>query len=66
MSAFEYRVIDIDKVGISDENFLNKMDSDDWELFFINNEPQHEYPRTLVKFYFRRKRLTFLEKFFDF
>ncbi len=63
MSAFEYRVVDIDKVGISDENFLNKMDSGGWELFLINNEPQHEYPSILVKFYFRRK-ISFFQRLF--
>ena len=35
MSTFEYKVIDIDKVGISEENLLNKMDSEGWELFLI-------------------------------
>ena len=66
MSTFEYRVIDIDEVGISEENLLNRMDSDGWELFFIHNEPLNEYPSMLVKFYFRKKRLSFLEQFFDF
>ena len=63
MSAFEYRVIDIDKVGISEENLLNRMDTDGWELFKIHNEPLHEYPSMLIKFYFRR-RLSFFEKLF--
>ena len=66
MSAFEYRVIDIDKVGISEENLLNRMDSDGWELLFIHNEPLQKYPNMLVKFYFKRKRLSFLEKFLQF
>ena len=66
MSTFEYKVIDIDKIGITEENLLNEMDSDDWELFFIHNEPLNEYPSILVKFYFRRKKLSFLEQFFDF
>ena len=66
MNSFEYKVIDIDKVATSEENLLNKMDSEGWELFLIHNEPLHEYPGMLVKFYFKRKRLSFLEKFFDF
>ena len=66
MDKFEYKVIDIDKICISEENLLNRMNSDGWELFFIHNEPQNEYPRILVKFYFRRKKLSFLEQFFDF
>ena len=66
MSTFEYKVIDIDKIGITEENLLNKMDSDGWELFFIHNEPLNEYPSILVKFYFRKKKLSFLEQFFDF
>ena len=66
MSTFEYKVIDIDKICISEENLLNKMDADGWELFLIHNEPLNEYPSILVKFYFRRKKLSFLEQFFDF
>ena len=66
MDKFEYKVIDIDKICISEEKLLNRMNSDGWELFFIHNEPQNEYPRILVKFYFRRKKLSFLEQFFDF
>ena len=66
MSTFEYRVIDIDKIDVSEESLLNKMNSDGWELFFIHNEPLNEYPSMLVKFYFRKKKLSFLEQFFDF
>ena len=66
MSLFEYKVVDIDKICISEEMLLNKMDNDGWELFFIHNEPLNEYPVMLVKFYFRRKKLSFLEQFFDF
>ena len=66
MNSFDYKVIDIDKVATSEENLLNKMDSEGWELFLIHNEPLYEYPGMLVKFYFKRKRLSFLEKFFDF
>tara|TARA_A100001011_G_scaffold331863_1_gene358568 strand:- start:122 stop:325 length:204 start_codon:yes stop_codon:yes gene_type:complete len=66
MDKFEYKVIDIDKICISEEKLLNRMNSDGWELFFIHNEPQNEYPSILVKFYFRRKKLSFLEQFFDF
>ena len=65
MSTFEYKVVDIDKIGITEENLLNKMDADGWELFFIHNEPLNEYPSMLVKFYFRKKKLSFLEQFFD-
>ena len=35
MNSFEYKVIDIDKVATSEENLLNKMDSEGWELFLI-------------------------------
>ena len=66
MNSFDYKVIDIDKVATSEENLLNKMDSDGCELFFIHNEPLNEYPSMLVKFYFRKKKLIFLEQFFDF
>ena len=66
MSSFEYKVVDIDKICISEEMLLNKMDNDGWELFFIHNELLNEYPVMLVKFYFRRKKLSFLEQFFDF
>ena len=66
MDKFEYKVIDIDKICISEEKLLNRMNSDGWELFFIHNEPQNEYLSILVKFYFRRKKLSFLEQFFDF
>ena len=54
------------KQSKEEESLLNKMNSDGWELFFIHNEPLHEYPGMLVKFYFRKKKLSFLEQFFDF
>ena len=47
MDKFEYKVIDIDKICISEEKLLNRMNSDGWELFFIHNEPQNEYPSIL-------------------
>ena len=62
MSTFEYKVIDIDKIGIPEESLLNKMNSDGWELFFIHNEPLHEYPGMLVKFYFRKKKFLYTSR----
>ena len=55
MQNYTYSVFDIDRVGMSENEFLNKMAHDGWDLFLINNEPQNEYPGTVVKFYFRKK-----------
>ena len=49
-----------------EDEFLNKMAHEGWDLFLINNEPQNGYPGTIVKLYFRKKKLSFLEQFFDF
>ena len=55
MQNYTYSVFDIDRVGMSENEFLNKMAHDGWDLFLINNEPQNEYPGTVVKFYVRKK-----------
>ena len=59
MQNYTYSVFDIDRVGMSENEFLNKMAHDGWDLFLINNEPQNEYPGTVVKFYFRKKKIKF-------
>ena len=66
MQNYTYSVFDIDRVGMPEDEFLNKMAHEGWDLFLINNEPLNEYPGTVVKFYFRKKKQSFLEQFFDF
>ncbi len=66
MQNYTYSVFDLDRVGMPEDEFLNKMAHEGWDLFLINNEPQNEYPGTIVKLYFRKKKLSFLEQFFDF
>ena len=55
MQNYTYSVFDIDRVGMPEDKFLNKMAQEGWDLFLINNEPQNDFPGTLVKFYFRKK-----------
>ena len=38
-----------------EEDFINKMAKDGWELFFINNEPVDRTSILLVKLYFRKE-----------
>ena len=52
MRKFEYKVFDIDTVKQSEEEFINKMGSEGWELVQIHNEPMDKSPLILVKLYF--------------
>ena len=63
MSKFEYKVFDIDKVGMSEESLLNEMSSKGFELCWINNEPLDGHPIIIIKFYFKRK-ISFFERLF--
>ena len=45
---FTFSVFDIDKVGMPEDEFLNKMAHEGWDLFLINNEPQNDFPGTVV------------------
>ena len=55
MKKFEYKVVDIDTVKMSEEEFINKMGSEGWELIQIHNEPLDKSPLILVKLYFKRE-----------
>ena len=55
MKKFEYKVIDIDTVKESEDEFLNKMGSEGWELVQIHNEPVDKSSLILVKLYFKRE-----------
>ena len=55
MKKFEYKVFDIDTVKEPEEEFLNKMGSQGWELIQIHNEPLDKVPLILVKLYFKRE-----------
>jgi hypothetical protein len=55
MKNFEYKVFDIDTVKQPEEEFINKMGSEGWELIQIFNEPVDKSPLILVKLYFKRE-----------
>ena len=55
MQKYYYKVFDIDEVKMPEEDFINKMAKDGWELFFINNEPVDRTSILLVKLYFRKE-----------
>jgi hypothetical protein len=55
MRKFEYKVFDIDTVKQSEEEFINTMGSEGWELVQIHNEPMDKSPLILVKLYFKRE-----------
>jgi hypothetical protein len=55
MKKFEYKVVDIDTVKVSEEEFINEMGSKGWELIQIHNEPLDKSPLILVKLYFKRE-----------
>ena len=44
-----------DKINKAEDLFLNEMAHAGWDLFLINNEPMHEYPKVKVKLYFRKE-----------
>ena len=54
MKKFEYKVFDIDELDHPEEEFLNKMGSEGWELIQIHNEPVDKSSLILVKLYFKR------------
>jgi hypothetical protein len=55
IKKFEYKVFDIDELEQSEEEFINKMGSEGWELVQIHNEPLDKAPLILVKLYFKRE-----------
>jgi hypothetical protein len=55
MKKFEYKVFDIDELELPEEEFLNKMGSEGWELVQIHNEPVDKSSLILVKLYFKRE-----------
>jgi hypothetical protein len=55
MKKFEYKVVDIDTIKVSEEEFINKMGFEGWELVQIHNEPLDKSPLILVKLYFKRE-----------
>ena len=55
MRKFEYKVFDIDTLEHSEDEFLNKMGSEGWELIHIHNEPVDKSSLILVKLYFKRE-----------
>lgn len=52
---YNYAIFDLDNIHIPEVEFINKMAAQGWDLFLINNEPLPQYPRMLVKLYFRKK-----------
>ena len=52
---YSYAIFDLDNIHMSEADFINHMASQGWDLFLINNEPLHQYPRMLVKLYFRKE-----------
>ena len=55
MQNFEYKVVDIDEIGMQEELYINMLGSQGWELININNEPAPSYPVLFVKLYFKRQ-----------
>ena len=55
MKKFEYKVFDIDELEQPEEEFLNKMGLEGWELVQIHNEPVDKSSLILVKLYFKRE-----------
>jgi hypothetical protein len=49
------RRFDIDELDHPEEEFLNKMGSEGWELVQIHNEPVDKSSLILVKLYFKRE-----------
>jgi len=54
MKKYEYKIIDIDEVGMPENEYVNLLGMQGWELMQVFNEPHHYCPVTFVKFYFRR------------
>ena len=55
MQKYTYLIFDLDKINKAEDLFLNEMAHAGWDLFLINNEPMREYPKVLVKLYFRKE-----------
>ncbi len=55
MQKYTYLIFDLDKINKAEDLFLNEMAHAGWDLFLINNEPMHEYPKVKVKLYFRKE-----------
>ena len=55
MQKYIYTIFDLDKINKAEDAFLNEMAHAGWDLFLINNEPMREYPKVLVKLYFRKE-----------
>lgn len=54
MSNYEYKIIDIDEIGMKEEMYINLLGAQGWELISINNEPAHSLPLLFIKLYFKR------------
>ena len=52
---YNYAIFDLDNIHMPEVDFINHMASQGWNLFLINNEPMAQYPRVLVKLYFRKE-----------
>lgn len=50
----EYKVVDLDEIGMNEEMYINLLGNQGWELININNEPGHYHPVKYVKLYFKR------------
>ena len=55
MQKYTYLIFDLDKINKPEDLFLNEMAHAGWDLFIVNNEPMHEYPKVMVKLYFRKE-----------
>ena len=55
MKKYTYLIFDLDKINKPEDLFLNEMAHAGWDLFIVNNEPMHEYPKVKVKLYFRKE-----------
>ena len=55
MQKYNYVIFDLDKISKAEDAFINEMAHAGWDLFLINNEPMKEYPKVLVKLYFRKE-----------
>ena len=51
----EYKVVDIDEIGMNEEMYINLLGNQGWELININNSPGHYHPVNYVKLYFKRE-----------